>query len=207
MNFAVAGLRARMSSTSSPSSMPAARLQLVAEHDLRLGVVDLGTEDELAGVGCVRHALRESSDARVLRLREELPRRADAPSGQRARDLDHVLLRVAAIDAERVQLHELASVILVQATRTTLRAAAGGNRELGTGNRRCLAGVAGRPPARTPGRRASFPVPRPRFPTSTQRLSRCCRPRSARCPDRTASPDSSRRRLTSRGNARARSGG
>ena len=37
----------------------------------------------------------------------------DGPAGERARDLDHVLLRIAAVDAERVQLHQLARVVLV----------------------------------------------------------------------------------------------
>ena len=46
-----------------------------------------------------------------------LPRLLDRPAGERARDLGDVLLRVAAVDAERVQLHQLAAVVLVQALR------------------------------------------------------------------------------------------
>src|SRR6185436_19262052 len=38
----------------------------------------------------------------------------DRPAGERARDLDHVFLRVPAIDAERVQFEELATVVFVQ---------------------------------------------------------------------------------------------
>ena len=47
-----------------------------------------------------------------------LPRSAaeatDGPAGQDLRELLHVLLRVAAVDAERVQLEQLARVVLVQ---------------------------------------------------------------------------------------------
>src|SRR5215211_5082910 len=42
-------------------------------------------------------------------------RREDRPAGEGARHLLHVLLRVAALDAERVQLHQLARVVLVDA--------------------------------------------------------------------------------------------
>ena len=38
----------------------------------------------------------------------------DRPAGERARDGDDVGLRVAAVDAERVQLHQLAAVVLVE---------------------------------------------------------------------------------------------
>ena len=41
----------------------------------------------------------------------------DGPARQDARELRHVLLRVAAVHAERVQLHELPRVVLVQAAR------------------------------------------------------------------------------------------
>src|SRR5262249_30863676 len=39
----------------------------------------------------------------------------DRPAGERARDIDDVGLRVAAVHAERVQLHQLAAVVLVEA--------------------------------------------------------------------------------------------
>ena len=39
----------------------------------------------------------------------------DRPSGEAFCDLDDVLLRVAAVDAERVQFHQLAGVVLVDA--------------------------------------------------------------------------------------------
>src|SRR5579884_3666142 len=40
----------------------------------------------------------------------------DGPPGENARYLSHVLLRVAAVDTERVQFHQLAAVIFVQTT-------------------------------------------------------------------------------------------
>src|SRR6266576_1415776 len=39
----------------------------------------------------------------------------DRPASERTRDLDDILLRVAAIDPERVELEQLAAVILVEA--------------------------------------------------------------------------------------------
>src|ERR1019366_2619250 len=71
----------------------AARRQRAPEHDLLLGVVHPLAEDEPA------------ARARIL----------ESPSRERARDGDHVLLRVAAVHAERVQLEQLATVVLVQA--------------------------------------------------------------------------------------------
>ena len=43
-----------------------------------------------------------------------LTRIVNRPAGERTRHLGHVLLRVAAVHAERVQLHQLAAVVLVQ---------------------------------------------------------------------------------------------
>src|SRR5690606_17896557 len=40
------------------------------------------------------------------------------PTGERARNLDDILLRVATIDAECVQFHQLACVVLVETTST-----------------------------------------------------------------------------------------
>ena len=73
--------------------LAAARLDDVAEHHLLAGVVQ----------------------ARVEREAAALPRAVDRPAGERARHLGDVLLRVAAVDAERVQLHQLAAVVLVEA--------------------------------------------------------------------------------------------
>jgi len=44
----------------------------------------------------------------------------DRPPGERARHVDDVLLRVAAVNAEGVQLHQLAPVVLVEAAARTL---------------------------------------------------------------------------------------
>ena len=63
----------------------------VAEDDLRAVVVTAGHELEFAGL------------------------RVDAPAGEAAGDFLHVLLRVAAVDAERVQFHDLAGVVFVDA--------------------------------------------------------------------------------------------
>src|SRR5207237_6820807 len=49
-----------------------------------------------------------------------LPRALDRPAREGARDLGNVLLRVATVDAERVQLHQLAAVVLVEALRRVL---------------------------------------------------------------------------------------
>ena len=92
MKRAVDGCAARMSSTCSPSLLAAAGLDPVAEHQLLAAVVQARVEDVAAA----------------------LARIADRPAGERARDLGHVLLRVAAVDAQRVQLHQLAAVVLVQ---------------------------------------------------------------------------------------------
>ena len=57
---------------------------------------------------------------------------ADGPAGEDLRELLHVLLRVAAVDAERVQLEQLARVVLVQpALRPAAAARALAPRELG----------------------------------------------------------------------------
>src|SRR6266566_9345829 len=71
---------------------PASSRELVAEDDLLSSVVHLRTENEAA----------------------TLCRWLDRPAGEGARDVDHVLLRIPAIDAQRVELEQLASVVLVQ---------------------------------------------------------------------------------------------
>ena len=66
-----------------------------AEHQLRVVVVAAGVVEEAAGTAVTGVAVA-------------------APAGERPRHLDHVLLRVAAVDAERVQFHQLAGVVLVR---------------------------------------------------------------------------------------------
>src|SRR5262245_52648598 len=72
--------------------LPAARFDQVSEHDLLSRIVDTRLEDEaaaLTGIG-------------------------NRPAREGTRDFRHVLLRIPAVDAERVQLHQLAAVVLVQ---------------------------------------------------------------------------------------------
>src|SRR5262249_60526355 len=69
-----------------------ARFDHVAEHDFLAGIVEARIEPEAAAK----------------------PRVLDRPPREGARDLGHVLLRVAAVHAERVQLHQLAAVVLVE---------------------------------------------------------------------------------------------
>ena len=70
-----------------------ALVNLVSEHGLHAGVMEALFKEK-------------------FRIAPRLP---DAPSGERLRDVDDVILRVSAIHAERVQFHQLAPVILIQA--------------------------------------------------------------------------------------------
>ena len=98
-----------------------------AEQRLRAGLVQERLEHERDVVGRARHhrraspAATERASARRLPLRRES---ADGPAGQHLRELLDVLLRVAAVDAERVQLEQLARVVLVQSARGAAAAAA-----------------------------------------------------------------------------------
>src|SRR3954451_22626132 len=74
----------------------ARRLIGLAEQSLRPGLVRIGIEDEGAG----RPELRLSP--------------CKGPTRDDARERGDVLLRIAAADAERMQLHDLARQILVQ---------------------------------------------------------------------------------------------
>ena len=92
-----------------------------AEHRLRSRLVQQLLEGEPdAAVRARAAAERLSSRVRAARCGRCIcvpgPRdAADGPAGQDLRELLHVLLRVAAVDAERVQLEQLARVVLVQA--------------------------------------------------------------------------------------------
>ncbi len=68
-----------------------ARVNLFAEHNFRIGVVQTIVKFEI-GV---------------------LPRFLDGPTGEAARHFRDVFLRVAAVDTERMEFHQLASVIFV----------------------------------------------------------------------------------------------
>ena len=91
MKWAVAGCAARWSSSRSTSAGAAARGDGEPEHLLAALVV----------LACAEHVA--AGGAQVV----------DAVAGEAARGVDHVRLRVAGVDADRVQLQELAAVVLV----------------------------------------------------------------------------------------------
>src|SRR5688500_7906228 len=76
----------------------------------------LAVFDAAAGLdGLAEHLLlaavmqrRHEPESTILSVRQR-------PPGERTRDFDDVLLGVAAVDANRVQLHQLARVVLVEA--------------------------------------------------------------------------------------------
>jgi len=78
--------------------LSAAGFDPVAKHQLLAVVVHPRLEAEAAALAGVR----------------------DGPARERARDFLYVLLRVAAVDPERVELHQLACVVLVQPARRSL---------------------------------------------------------------------------------------
>ena len=84
---------------------------LLAEHNLLAVVVEARREEEGAGAAVLSGVV--AVDAAAARL-------VDSPSGERARDLLYVLLCVAAVNAQRVQLHQLARVVLVDAVLLSL---------------------------------------------------------------------------------------
>src|SRR5205085_759422 len=84
---------------------------LLAEHNLLAVVVEARREEEGAGAAVLSGVV--AVDAAAARL-------VDSPAGERARNLLHVLLRVAAVNAQRVQLHQLACVVLVDAALLSL---------------------------------------------------------------------------------------
>ena len=142
----------------------------------------------IAGAGVV--------DARRREARAAVLQPADRPAGQDLRQLLHVLLRVAAVDAERVQLEQLARVVLVQPARVPSRRAAARRASSGRSTGSCR------------GRRASpdaspRPAPCPR--TGRARAAgspraRSCRPAAPPAPWRpwTRTGDSTRTRRAAR---------
>ena len=93
MNRAVDGCRTRMSMTRSPSRSPPPAGIIWPSTRLLPVIVARGPEQERAA----------------------LARPIDRPPGEGTRHFGDVLLRVAAVHAERVQLHQLARVVLVEA--------------------------------------------------------------------------------------------
>src|SRR5207244_5913071 len=81
----------------------AAGRENMSEHDLAPAVMRRRAEDESTA----------------------LARTVDRPSGEAARHLADVGLRVAAVDAHRVELEELARVVLIGAARRPLRGRTG----------------------------------------------------------------------------------
>ncbi len=98
MKRAVDGCRARISRTCSPSPSPPPALMTWPSTIFSPG-------------SCRRGSKRK--------LPPSL-RRLNRPAGERSRHLGHVLLRVAAIHPERMELHQLAPVVLVEALRRVL---------------------------------------------------------------------------------------
>src|SRR6266436_3480537 len=93
---------------------PATSGNLVTEDDFFAVVVHPGSENEFTGV-VTRIPSHQSSRgcAPAARLK-------DSPAGKATRDFLHVLLRVSAIDAARVQFHQLTRVILIDAAGSLL---------------------------------------------------------------------------------------
>ena len=99
MNRAVADERARMSSTSSPSSIPRPAASLRPSTTFSAASCSSGRKTNpppSCGMSTVQPV-------------------------ESARDFLNVRLGVAAVDAERVQLHQLARVVLVQSARPPTR--------------------------------------------------------------------------------------
>ena len=95
----------------------AAAGKLLSEHRLRLCVVGIGAEHE-----CV--ANYEAEPSRRWRALQTLARAIALPTkgkhrpvGKGPGHLDNIVLRIAAVDAERVKLEELAGEILIQSSR------------------------------------------------------------------------------------------
>ena len=71
-------------------------------------------EEEGAGIAACSFSLDR------IHCRSATARLEDGPTGKAARDFLHIFLRVTTIDAERVQLHQLARVVFVDATSRSL---------------------------------------------------------------------------------------
>src|SRR2546425_272207 len=86
----------------------------------------------------VRTALATTSSGALIVARgaeDEAPallRPVDGPAGEAARHLHHVLLGIAAVHPEGVQLHQLARVVLVE-TGAAARVGPAGHHQVGAG--------------------------------------------------------------------------
>src|SRR5688572_25629729 len=77
--------------------------QRLTEHGFRIGIVHVDDEREFTG----------DANRRARAARSQAPR---GPSRERASNCNHIVLCISAIDAEGVELEQLASVVLVDAT-------------------------------------------------------------------------------------------
>src|SRR6185369_2312390 len=85
---------------------------LLTEHHLVAAIVEGRNEPEFT----VLDDPRLESPACPTRTTAPAVGRRNRPARERARDLDHIFLRIAAIDAKRVQLEQLPAVVLVETT-------------------------------------------------------------------------------------------
>src|SRR5688572_28249037 len=101
----------------------AAFVDLLAQHGFRVTIVPRFPEEEFTAlniVGNAWHSLkpRERSVLAALDLVCRRPpvtaRIGDRPTGERSSHFNNILLRISAVDAERVQFHQLACVVFVQ---------------------------------------------------------------------------------------------
>src|SRR5215213_6683519 len=88
---------------------------LVTEDGLLTVVMKSGVKEERAGSSTTRFTHHR------VHCRGAAARLEDGPTRKATRYLLHVFLRVAAIHAERVQLHQLACVVFVDAAPLSLR--------------------------------------------------------------------------------------
>src|SRR5215216_6465277 len=82
---------------------------LVTENYLLAVVMHACVEEERTGIATARFTHHR------IRCRSATARLEDGPTGKTARHFLHVFLRVAAVDSERVQFHQLARVVFVDA--------------------------------------------------------------------------------------------
>src|SRR5215204_5133514 len=89
---------------------------LLAQHYFFAVIVRAGIEEERAGVspsGFAHQCVHGSATAAWLK---------DGPTGEATRYFLHVFLYIAAVNAERMQFHQLARVVFVNAASLLLRA-------------------------------------------------------------------------------------
>src|SRR5215216_3829334 len=97
----------------------AARFDRLSKHYLFAAVMQQGGEAELAVLHGSSH-VEQPRCGPARALRQLRPRRRDRPTGEGSCNVDDVLLRVAAVDSEGVQLEQLATVVFVQAPASLL---------------------------------------------------------------------------------------